>query len=228
MRPAPESMVKTLVICTLLSMTSTQMGSFLKPDGWRRALSSVVAPVTRKGWWSWEALTSEHARRSSPLTLLSLLVRISWVLEVNMRFLPDANLKTQASLAQTLWPSETPNPVGEMDLLTPGSHGKQTWWSQEDTEQERPSAWRITGSGRRQLLGCILKDGRILTDDRGLARKFVKNRGRNEVIPGRWGTSIAYFYVVVWILKLDCIALNSSSDSIMVKGKVLSGSRGQS
>ena len=52
------------------------------------------------------------------------------------------------------------------------------------TQNKRDLPVRITGSWKRQLLGCSLKGKRILTDDKDLARK-VKNRGRNEVVPGR-------------------------------------------
>lgn len=47
------------------------------------------------------------------------------------------------------------------------------------------------------------------------------------VIQGRWGINIVYFCVVVYNLKLDCMGLNPSLDSIMVDGKVLSDSKAQ-
>lgn len=60
------------------------------------------------------------------------------------------------------------------------------------TQNERDLAGRITGSRKRQLWGCSLKGERILADDKDLARKF-KNRGRNEVIPGRVRNSLLIF-----------------------------------
>lgn len=46
-------------------------------------------------------------------------------------------------------------------------------------------------------MDCVLKNQRISIDGRSLARIFVKSEGKNKVISGRWGASIAYFCVAI-------------------------------
>lgn len=89
------------------------MGLFLKPEGWRWALSNVASMTIREGLVVKGDPTI--CRWTSPLTLLSLKRQDLLGVNVNMGFHSSLFSNTgryQAGRAQTFYPSGTPSPVG--------------------------------------------------------------------------------------------------------------------